>query len=75
MSKPRIDPVTGCAHIENEHTPLGWFRVCSACKACVPIAVHHMGAVLEEANINYCYNCGETFDHTDDDPPPEDENK
>lgn len=65
--KPAIDPATGCAHIKNLHTSLGYFRVCSACETCVPaIDQHHWS--IEEEQITYCYGCGATFDHADDDP-------
>ena len=61
--KPKIDPVTGCAHIENFH---GYklFRVCSKCSATVPEGI-------DEGDLNYCWNCGATFDHTDDEPEEE----
>lgn len=63
--KPAIDPVTGCAHIKNLVT-YKRFRVCSCCDAEIP-------QELPEEDIKYCWRCGETFDHSDDDPREEDE--
>ena len=48
--KPKIDPVTGCAHIENFHR-YKLFRVCSVCGESVP-------AGIDEGDLNYCWNCG-----------------
>lgn len=59
-SKPAIDPVTGCAHIMNLNTYCR-FRVCSYCHA-------EVKQDEPEETINYCWRCGNTFDHTDDDP-------
>lgn len=61
-AKPRRDPVTGCAHIANWETPaFGVRRCCSYCDAPQPDDIN-------EELLNYCYSCGETFDHCDDDP-------
>lgn len=66
MEKPSIDPITGCAHIKSINLNGCKFRVCSACHTEVPKDV-------EESQVNYCYSCGETFDHTDDDERENDE--
>ena len=67
-AKPWIDPVTGCAHIKNWKSPVyGWLRCCSYCDAEQP-------KDIDEEFLTYCYNCGETFDHTDDDPKGDGEN-
>ncbi len=62
MSKRRhaVDPDTGCAHIVtvNVHG-YKFYRCCSNCDAIVPDGI-------EEAAINYCWDCGYRFDHTDD---------
>ena len=60
MRNHAIDPITGCAHIMNLNLNGCKFRVCSACHAEVPKDV-------DKVKINYCYYCGETFDHSDDD--------
>ena len=60
--KPARDPVTGCAHarvyrgIVNEFIP---YIGCSVCGCEVP-----EGVPLN--SVHYCYSCGETFDHSDD---------
>jgi len=59
--KPKFDEVTGCTHIENVRTKFGGYRACAACGACMP-------KDIDELRMNYCYRCGETFDHFDDDP-------
>ena len=64
MNKPSINPITGCAHIQTISFIGCKFRVCSWCNAEVPKDV-------EEARINYCWDCGNAFDHTDDDPKEE----
>ena len=61
MAKPSIDPVTGCAHIKIAKFFGGKYRACSNCEAEVVRCV-------DENLINYCWNCGAIFDHTDDDP-------
>ena len=58
--KPAIDEVTGCAHIKDLVT-YKHFRVCSVCGAETP-------EEIEEEQINFCWRCGNMFDHTDDDP-------
>lgn len=64
--KPRKDIVTGCVHIMNWIGPAGQkWRACSYCDAIQPTGD------LEESDLNFCYNCGETFDHMDDDPKEE----
>lgn len=71
MKKPPFDPVTGCAHIVNEETPLGIYRACSSCRAGIPDHLsgpNGFGDYIDEENVDYCYSCGATFDHTDDDP-------
>ena len=71
MKKPPIDPVTGCAHIMNEVTPLGIYRVCSFCRAGIPdhtSGPNGFGQYIDEGNVEFCYSCGVTFDHTDDEP-------
>lgn len=60
-AKPRIDPTTGCAHIKNWESPaFGVRRCCSYCDAPQP-------KELTEELIEYCYSCGQRFDHMDDD--------
>lgn len=73
--KPPIDPTTGCAHITNERNPYGFSRVCSACHAGIPDHVSGLmfGTYIDEENVDHCYCCGATFDHTDDDEPMEEE--
>lgn len=62
MGKPRKDIVTGCVHITNWTFPNGATkRICSYCDSVQP-------ADIDEEILKYCYYCGETFDHTDDDP-------
>ncbi|MBQ3478176.1 MAG: hypothetical protein IJH25_08400 [Clostridia bacterium] len=65
MNKPAVDEVTGCAHIRNYKTTIGRFRGCSVCMAGVPD--HVSGGYIDESIVEYCWNCGATFDHTDDD--------
>jgi len=66
MEKPKIDPVTGCAHIKNYPS----WRGCSVCGAGVPECVSQRQYIEEEV-VEYCWACGATFDHTDDDPKEE----
>ena len=62
-AKPRRDIVTGCAHITNWKFKDGTIRrVCSYCDTDQP-------KDIPEEQLHYCYHCGETFDHLDDDPP------
>ena len=58
--KPAINEVTGCAHIADLVT-YKHFRVCSVCRVDIPEGI-------PEDQINYCWRCGNMFDHTDDDP-------
>ena len=65
MFKLSIDPVTGCAHIKNLILMSCLkFRVCSNCESEVP-------KDIDEERINFCWSCGMTFDHADDDPKEE----
>jgi len=60
-AKPRRDPTTGCTHIKNwEHPAFGVRRCCAYCDTPQP-------KDIQEDLLNYCWNCGERFDHTDDD--------
>lgn len=57
-----IDPITGCAHIRNG---IRKCRVCSACEAAVPDHLSD-GTYINENQVAFCWQCGEMFDHTDD---------
>ena len=73
--KPSIEPTTGCAHITNECCASGFYRACSACHAGIPDheSGPGFGSYIDEENVDHCYRCGATFDHTDDDEPMEEE--
>lgn len=65
MKKPRIDDVTGCAHITNFDS-YKHFRICSNCMAEMPKEIY-------EEQLNFCWRCGIMFDHMDDDPNSEEQ--
>ena len=66
-AKPRRDPITGCTHIKNWESPaFGVRRCCAYCDTPQP-------KDIDEERLNYCWYCGERFDHTDDDPREEED--
>ena len=65
MKKPDIDPNTGCGHIRNYEGWRGTYRGCSYCSAGICVQ-DSAGNYLEEVNVDHCWSCGTTFDHTDD---------
>ncbi len=73
--KQAVDPITGCAHIVNERSIHGIYRACSVCRAGIPdhVSGPTFGNYIDEDQVDHCYSCGATFDHTDDDEPMEDE--
>ena len=61
-AKPRLDPITGKAHIINwEHPAFGCRRCCSYCYCA-------LARDQAEEKIEKCWNCGTAFDHADDVP-------